>query len=113
MPRSGRVSRRAGAKLIGRPTLILDIGTLRGSLGGQTKERTRQALQIADGMAPRMVMIDQLEKAFAHVGNSGQADSGISSRRFGSCLSWLRAEPKEGGTKGDSHQNWRAWEVWV
>ena len=28
MPRSGRVSRRAGAKLTGRPVLVLDIGPL-------------------------------------------------------------------------------------
>jgi len=60
-----------------------------GSLVGQTEERTRQALQIADAMAPCVVMIDEVEKAFAGVGNSGQTDSGVSSRMFGSFLSWL------------------------
>jgi SpoVK/Ycf46/Vps4 family AAA+-type ATPase len=69
--------------------LILDVGTLMGSLVGQTEERTRQALQIADAMAPCVVMIDEVEKAFAGVGNSGQTDSGVSSRMFGSFLSWL------------------------
>ena len=73
----------------GRPVLILDVGTLMGSLVGQTEERTRQALQIADAMAPCVVMIDEVEKAFAGVGNSGQTDSGVSSRMFGSFLSWL------------------------
>jgi len=73
----------------GRPVLILDVGTLMGSLVGQTEERTRQALQIADAMAPCVVMIDEVEKAFAGVSNSGQTDSGVSSRMFGSFLSWL------------------------
>lgn len=52
-------------------------------------ERTRQALQIADAMAPCVLMIDEVEKAFAGVSNSGQTDSGVSSRMFGSFLSWL------------------------
>jgi hypothetical protein len=73
----------------GRPVLILDVGTLMGSLVGQTEERTRQALQIIDAMAPCVAMIDECEKAFAGVGNSGQTDSGVSSRMFGTFLSWL------------------------
>jgi len=76
-------------KETGRPVLILDVGTLMGSLVGQTEERTRQALQIADAMAPAVLMIDEVEKAFAGVSNSGQTDSGVSSRMFGSFLSWL------------------------
>jgi hypothetical protein len=36
----------------GRPTLILDVGSLMGSLVGQTEERTRQALSIVDAMQP-------------------------------------------------------------
>lgn len=34
-------------------------------------------------------MIDEVEKAFAGVGNSGQTDSGVSARMFGTFLSWL------------------------
>ncbi|MDB5392453.1 MAG: ftsH4 2, partial [Planctomycetaceae bacterium] len=73
----------------GRPTLILDVGALMGSLVGQTEERTRQALRIADAMAPCILMIDEVEKALSGVSNSGQNDSGVSSRMFGSLLSWL------------------------
>ena len=73
----------------GRPVLILDVGTLMGSLVGQTEQRTREALQIIDAMAPCVAMIDEVEKAFAGVGNSGQSDSGVSSRMFGTFLSWL------------------------
>lgn len=73
----------------GRPTLILDVGALFGSLVGQSEERTRQALRIVDAMAPCILMIDEVEKALAGVTTSGQSDSGVSARMFGSLLSWL------------------------
>lgn len=73
----------------GRPTLILDVGSLMGSLVGQTEERTRQALRIVDAMAPCVLMIDEVEKALAGVAASGQADSGVSARMFGAVLTWL------------------------
>ncbi len=74
---------------VGRPVLILDVGSLMGSLVGQSEERTRKALQIIDAMAPCVLMIDEIEKAFAGVGNSGQSDSGVSARMFGTFLCWL------------------------
>jgi hypothetical protein len=72
---------------VGRPVLILDVGSLMGSLVGQSEERTRQALRVVDAMAPCVLMIDEVEKAFAGIG--GQGDSGVSSRMFGTFLSWL------------------------
>ncbi|MCA9088808.1 MAG: AAA family ATPase [Planctomycetaceae bacterium] len=72
---------------VGRPVLILDVGSLLGSLVGQSEERTRQALRVMDAMAPCVVMIDEVEKAFA--GANGSGDSGVSSRMFGAFLSWL------------------------
>jgi hypothetical protein len=71
----------------GRPTLMLDVGSLMGSLIGQTEERTRQALKIADAMAPCVIMIDELEKALSGVGSVG--DSGVSTRMFGTLLTYL------------------------
>src|SRR6185369_15500480 len=73
----------------GRPTLILDVGTLMGSLVGQTEERVRQALRITDAMAPCVLFVDEIEKGLAGVASSGQTDSGVSARLFGSLLSWL------------------------
>ncbi len=74
---------------VGRPTLILDIGSLMGSLVGMTEERTRQALRIADAMAPCLVFIDEIEKGLSGVQASGQTDSGVSARMFGTLLSYL------------------------
>jgi hypothetical protein len=76
-------------KEVGRPVLILDVGALLGSLVGESEKRTRQALQIVDAMTPCVLMIDEIEKAFAGAGNTGQTDSGVSSRLFGQFLTWL------------------------
>ncbi|QEF98889.1 ATP-dependent zinc metalloprotease FtsH 4 [Stieleria maiorica] len=78
---------KALGKEVGRPVLILDVGSLMGSLVGQSEERTRQALHVVDAMAPCVLMIDEVEKAFAGV--NGNGDSGVSSRMFGTFLSWL------------------------
>ncbi|MEZ6096888.1 MAG: AAA family ATPase [Pirellulaceae bacterium] len=72
---------------VGRPVLILDVGSLMGSLVGQSEERTREALRTIDAMAPCVLMIDEVEKAFSGVNGSG--DSGVSTRMFGTFLSWL------------------------
>ena len=73
----------------GRPTLVLDIGALMGSLVGQTEGNIRRALQIADAMAPCILFVDELEKALSGASGSGQSDSGVSSRLFGTLLSWM------------------------
>ncbi len=72
---------------IGRPTLVLDIGGLLGSLVGQSEQNVRHALRIADAMAPCVIFVDELEKALSGV--NGQGDSGVSTRLFGTLLSWL------------------------
>jgi SpoVK/Ycf46/Vps4 family AAA+-type ATPase len=74
---------------MGRPTLILDVGSLLGSLVGQTEQNVRQALRIADAMAPCIVMIDEVEKALAGAASGGSGDSGVSARLFGTFLTWL------------------------
>lgn len=72
---------------VGRPTLILDIGALMGSLVGATEQNIRQALRIADAMGPAILFLDEVEKALSGV--SSQGDSGVSARLFGTFLSWL------------------------
>jgi hypothetical protein len=71
----------------GRPTLILDMGALYGSLVGATEANIRQALRIADAMAPCILYCDEIDKGLAGVG--GQGDSGVSTRLFGTVLTWL------------------------
>jgi hypothetical protein len=72
---------------VGRPTLVLDLGSLMGSFVGQTEANLRQALRVADAMSPAILFVDELEKALAGVGSLG--DSGVSTRMFGTLLTWL------------------------
>jgi hypothetical protein len=71
----------------GRPTWLLDVGSLYGSLVGATEANVRQALRIADAMAPCILYVDEVEKGLSGVG--GQGDSGVSTRLFGTILTWL------------------------
>jgi SpoVK/Ycf46/Vps4 family AAA+-type ATPase len=71
----------------GRPTLTLDMGSLLGSLVGESERNMRQALKIVEAMAPCVLFADELEKGLAGV--NGQGDSGVSTRLFGQLLSWL------------------------
>lgn len=73
----------------GRPTLVLDIGALMGSLVGQTESNVRRALQIADAMAPCILFVDELEKALGGSTSSTSGDSGVSARLMGTLLSWM------------------------
>ena len=80
---------KALGKETGRPTLVLDIGALMGSLVGQTESNVRRALQIADAMAPCILFCDELEKALGGSTSSSNGDSGVSSRMLGTLLSWM------------------------
>lgn len=71
----------------GRPTLVLDLGGLYGSLVGATEQNVRQALRIADAMSPSILFCDEIEKALSGIGSNG--DSGVSTRLFGTLLTWL------------------------
>ena len=73
-----------------KPLLKLDIGKLFGSLVGDTEAKTRRALEIAEAMAPAILWIDEIEKGLSGVGSSGKTDSGVTSRMFGTILTWLQ-----------------------
>ena len=73
----------------GRPVLSLDVGSLRSKFQGETDSNTREALKIADAMAPCILFIDEIEKALSGVQSSGLTDGGTGARVFGSLLTWL------------------------
>jgi len=64
------------------PLLRLDVGALFGSLFGESEERTRRALSLAETIAPCILWIDEIEKAFAF----GSGDAGTSQRVFAHLL---------------------------
>lgn len=69
------------------PLLRLDVGRLFGGLVGESESRTRQMIQLAEALAPCILWIDEIDKAFA--GFEGRGDSGTTSRVFGTFITWL------------------------
>jgi hypothetical protein len=69
------------------PLLRLDVGRLFGGLVGESESRTRQMIQLAEALAPCILWIDEIDKAFAGVESKG--DSGTASRVFGTFINWL------------------------
>jgi AAA+ superfamily predicted ATPase len=73
------------------PLLRLDVGRLFGGLVGESESRTRQMISLAEALAPCILWIDEIDKAFA--GADGKGDGGTTSRVFGTFINWL-AEKK-------------------
>lgn len=69
------------------PLLRLDVGRLFGGLVGESESRTRQMIQVAEALAPCVLWIDEIDKAFA--GFDSKGDAGTSSRVFGTFITWL------------------------
>ena len=78
---------RAVATDWGLPLLKLDTGTLYNKYIGETEKNFRRAMESAERLAPCVLFIDELEKAFA---SDGTADGGVSLRVLGSFLTWLQ-----------------------
>lgn len=73
----------AGGK---RPLLRLDVGALFGSLVGQSEQQTRNALKVAEAVAPAVMWLDEIEKG---LGSGGEFDGGTSQRVLGTLLTWM------------------------
>ncbi len=71
------------------PLLRFDIGRLFSSLIGSSEENMRRAIQTAESVAPAILWIDEIDKAFAGAAGSASNDGGTSSRVFGTLLTWL------------------------
>lgn len=71
------------------PLLRLDPGMLFQKFIGESESQLRQALGQAEAMAPCVLWIDEIEKAFASA-SSASADGGLSKRMFGTLLSWMQ-----------------------
>ena len=72
------------------PLLRLDPGVLYNKFIGETESQLRRALLQAEAMAPVVLWIDEIEKAFASASGEGGGDGGLSKRMFGTLLSWMQ-----------------------
>ena len=69
------------------PLVKLDPGALYDKYIGETEQNFRRAMGSAERLAPLVLWIDELEKAFAA---GGDEDGGTSQRVLGTFLSWLQ-----------------------
>jgi len=61
---------------------------------GESEKNFRRASALAEAMAPVVLWIDEIEKAFAQ-STSADADGGVSQRLFASFLTWLQEKKQE------------------
>jgi SpoVK/Ycf46/Vps4 family AAA+-type ATPase len=79
------------SKLWSLPLVRLDMGRVYdGTTVGRSEANLRNALKVAESIAPVILFIDELDKAFAGGAGSADSDGGTSSRIFGSFLTWMQ-----------------------
>lgn len=71
------------------PLLRFDVGRMFGSLVGSSEENVRRAIAVAESVAPAILWVDEIDKAFAGSQTSGFTDNGTTARVFGTFLTWL------------------------
>ncbi|MBW4512853.1 MAG: AAA family ATPase [Scytonematopsis contorta HA4267-MV1] len=72
------------------PLLRLDSGRLFGGIVGESESRVRQMIQLTEAMAPCVLWIDEIDKAFGNISSGFDGDSGTSRRVFGSLITWMQ-----------------------
>lgn len=80
------------AQILNLPLLKMDIGSLMDKYQGVSEQRMRDALKMAEAMAPCVLWIDELEKGFSGAGSNG--DSSSFKRMFGYLLGWMQDNQK-------------------
>ena len=68
------------------PLIKMDVGALFGEFVGTSELNLRRALRLAETVAPCVLWVDEIEKAFS----IGIGDGGTSMRVFASLLSWMQ-----------------------
>lgn len=72
------------------PLLRLDAGRLFGGIVGESESKVRQMIQIVEAIAPCVLWMDEIDKAFGNIASGIDGDSGTSRRVFGSLITWMQ-----------------------
>ena len=72
----------------GLPLLKFDTANLYNKYIGETEKNLKKAIETSEKMSPVILWIDEIEKAFSSV--SSDHDGGVSTRIFGTFLSWMQ-----------------------
>ena len=70
------------------PLLRLDLGKIFSGIVGSSEENMRKAIATVEAVAPAILWVDEIEKGLNGVSSAN--DSGVSSRIFGTFLTWMQ-----------------------
>lgn len=70
------------------PLLRLDFGKIFAGIVGSSEENMRKAIATVEAVAPSILWVDEIEKGLS--GASTTNDGGVSSRIFGTFLTWMQ-----------------------
>ncbi len=76
---------KAVAGVLGIPLLRMELAAMYNKFHGETERNLRESLKAAEGMAPCVLWIDELEKGIS----TDQHDGGTSKRVLGTILTWM------------------------
>ena len=72
------------------PLLRLDLGRVFSQMVGSSEQNMRNALRLAESVAPCILWLDELDKGLSGLASSHLSDAGTSARVFGSFLTWMQ-----------------------
>lgn len=81
---------KAAAALWRFPLIRFDLGKVFGGIVGESERNIREALRVAEAVSPCILWIDEIEKGLSGSQSSGQTDGGVTSRVFGTFLTWMQ-----------------------
>lgn len=95
MPGCGKsLCAKAISKYLGLPLLRLDMGMILGQYLGQSEENIRKAIKQSESISPCVLWIDEIEKALVGVGSGGSSSGEVTTRIFGTLLTWMQEKTK-------------------
>lgn len=84
---------KACAHSLGLPLIKFDVSRVFNQFVGSSESRVREALKFCAAMAPCVVLVDEVDKAFDI--NSGGGDSGVGKRVLGAILTFMQETEKD------------------
>lgn len=92
IPGSGKsLMAKTASTILNMPLISLDMGALLGGIMGESEHNMINALAMAEQMAPCVLWIDEIEKAFSgSAQGASSSDGGVGRRMFGKFLTWMQ-----------------------
>ena len=92
IPGSGKsLMAKTAANMLNKPLISLDMGSIRGSHHGESENNLNRALAVVEKMAPCILWVDEIEKAFSGTSSkASEGDNGVGKRMFGKFLTWMQ-----------------------